>query len=395
MSNQQYGPPPQQYGGQPGPPAQYGPPQQPPYWGPPQGPPMGPPPGQPPYGGPPPGPGFGFGGNGFPPPKKKRSKAPFIIVPAVLLFAGVVSLYLFALHAKQERRNNYSSSQPTYTYTTPTPAPKWNPSTTRPTATQPTQPRATQPTPTKTTPPPPSDLDLTARNKFYKTGVQKSVNCRAPNLAPVNEPNARKYYAAVIACLNKAWPAQVRKSGVEWQGVKMTSYWYSGYSPCGSMTLRSFYCGSNRTIYMDAKSDVDDWKKYPNFPAGRNWVRAGMMDTTAHEYGHHLQKVTGILAASHRLKYQKSGDKALEQNRRMEIQATCFGHVFLGANRRTMITSGIRKELVYINNNSGDEYDTVRDHGSKEIQPYWADRGYNTRNPGFCNTFVAGSQYVR
>ncbi|MFI5736689.1 neutral zinc metallopeptidase [Kribbella sp. NPDC051587] len=389
LSNQ-YGQPPQQYGPPPGPPPQYGPPPQ-QYWGPPPGPPqygppMGPPPG---------GPGFGFGGNGYPPPKKKRSKAPFIVVPAVLLFAGVVSLYLFALHAKQER-NNYSSPSPTYTSSySPSEDPSYYPSSTRPTVTQPTVARPTQPRPTKTTPPPPSDLDVTARNKFYKTGVQKSVNCRAPSIAPTSEANARKYYAAVIACLNKAWPAQIRKAGVQWEGVKMTTYWYTGYSPCGSNTLRSFYCSSNNTIYMDAKSDVDAWKKYTNFAQGRNWVRAGMMDTPAHEYGHHLQDITGILDANYRLKYQKSGDKALEQNRRMEIQATCFGHVFLGANRKTMISSGVRKELDYINHNSGDEYDTKRDHGSKAIQPYWADRGYNTRNPAYCNTFTAGPQYVR
>ncbi|MFB6720378.1 neutral zinc metallopeptidase [Kribbella sp. NPDC056345] len=385
MSNQHYGPPPQQYGGPPGPPQQQ-------YWGPPQG----PPPGQPPYGGPPPGPGFGFGGNGYPPPRKKRSKAPFIIVPAVLLFAGVVSLYLFALHAKQERRNNYSSSQPTYGSTTQTPAPEWNPSSNRPTATRPTRPVATRPTPTKSTPPPPSDVDLTARNRIYKTGVQKSVNCRAPALPYTSEPNARKNYAAVIACLNRAWPAQVRASGANWgQNVKMTSYVGTGFSPCGSMVQRSFYCGSNRTIYMDAKTDIENWRKYTNSPQGRNWVRGRAIHVTAHEFGHHLQKITGILSAQNRLQYDLNRAKALEMNRRMEIQASCFGNVFMGANRRTMISAGVRKELIWMAKNSGDEYDVVRDHGSREIQPYWADRGYNSRNPAFCNTFTASPQYVR
>ncbi|MFK4084348.1 neutral zinc metallopeptidase [Kribbella sp. NPDC020789] len=388
MSNQ-YGPPPQQYGG---PPQQYPPPPPPPqqYWGPPPGPPQyGPP------AGPPPGPGFGFGGNGYPPPKKKRSKAPFIVVPAVLLFAGVVSLYLFALHAKQER-NNYSSPSPTYTYTSPTQAPSWNPSSsTRPTATQPTVPRPTDPRPTKSSAPPPSDVDLTARNKFYSTGVQKSVNCREPKDRPVNQAGARKYYAGVMACLNRAWPGQVRKAGYQWQGVRMEAYWGTGYSPCGSSVRRSFYCAANRQIYMDAQSDVENWLKYPGNAQSTNWVRAAMMDTTAHEFGHHIQSITGILAASRRIQYERSGDKALEMSRRKEIQATCFGQVFLGANRKGMVTAGVRKQMTWLNAHSGDEYDTVRDHGSREIQPYWANRGYNSRNVAQCNTYTAGPQYVR
>ncbi|WP_405064172.1 neutral zinc metallopeptidase [Kribbella sp. NBC_01505] len=398
MSNQQYGPPPQQpYGGPPGQPPQYGPPQQ-QYWGPPQGP---PPQYGPPMGPPPGGPGFGFGGNGYPPPRKKRSKAPFIVVPLVLLFAGVISLYLFALNAKQDRRNNYSSPQPTYTSTyapnspstEPTSEPSAFPTTPRATVAKPTRPTA--PPPTKNTPPPPSDVDLTARNRFYSTGIQNSVNCREPKDRPTNLVGARKYYSGIMACLNKAWPAQVRKAGYTWQGVRMEAYWGTGYSPCGSSYRRSFYCEANKQIYMDAQSDVVNWKKHPGDTISYNWVRADMMDTTAHEFGHHLQAITGILSASRRIQYERSGDKALEMSRRKEIQATCFDNVFLGSNKRTLVTSGVRKELVYISHNSGDEYDTVRDHGSKQIQPYWADRGYNSRNLSQCNTYVAGPQYVR
>ncbi|GAA0599004.1 neutral zinc metallopeptidase [Kribbella sandramycini] len=346
--------------------------------------------------GPPPGPGFGFGGNGFP-PKRKRSKAPFIIVPIVLVVAGVVSLYLFAMLQKQQR-NNYANPTPVYTSTTNTPAPTWGPgssTSTGPTVPKPTRPTVTRPSPTKTTPPPPSDTDLTARNKFYKTGVQRSVNCREPKSRPSTLPGARTYFADIVKCLNRAWPAQVRAAGFEWKPVSTSTYWGTGYSPCGSMVQRSFYCGSNRTIYMDAKSRVDWWQKYPRDPVATAWVRAASMNTTTHEYAHHLQEVTGILDAMYNIKYRRTGDHALEINRRMEIQATCFGQVFLGANRSTMVSSAVRKQIVWSHANSGDEYDTKRDHGSKAIQPYWSNRGYNSRNVGQCNTFTASPRLVR
>ncbi len=395
MSNQHYGPPPQQYGGPPGPPQQQ-------YWGPPQGPPPGQPPyggpptGGPPYGGPPPGPGFGFGGNGYPPPKKKRSKAPFIVVPLVLLFAGVFALYLSALHAKQERRNNYSSPQSTRTYTTPTPPPSWPSSNSpRPTKTRPTRPTATQPRPTKTQAPPPSDVDLTARNRLYKTGVQKSVNCREPGDRPATPAGARKYYAAVIACLNRAWPAQVRKAGYNFVTPRLVSFWGSSTSPCAGNAPSSYYCSANHTIYMDSKGDIEFWRKNPE-GYQRAFKRADMLHTVSHEYGHHIQAITGILTGERGLGYNASYAVELELSRRTEIQASCFGNVFMGSNRRTYPVAGeLRKQLAWRTAHSGDEYGDARDHGSREIQPYWANRGFNSRNPGSCNTYVAGAQYVR
>ena len=104
------------YGGQPpyqGPPQQYGPQ----------------------YGGPPPGGAqFGWGPGGFQQPPKKKGKAAWIAVPVVLVFAGIVGLWIAGLVAKQ---HDYTT-QPTYTPSynpnnPPTEARTDEPSTTAPT----------------------------------------------------------------------------------------------------------------------------------------------------------------------------------------------------------------------------------------------------------------------
>jgi uncharacterized protein len=390
LSNQgPYGPPPGQYQGQyQGPPQQYGPPPgAQPYWGPPQG--------------PPPGPGFGWGSNGFPPPPKK-SKAPWIIIPiAVIGLALLGSVVLSSI--LKHNGSDYAQPEPTSTEeptsfpaseepsTVPTNAPP------KPTASATT--RRTEPQPTKTTPPPPSNTDIVAKNRIYKSGVQKSVSCKESGARANSATNARKYYNTVLACLVRAWPKQVALAGGRFGAPHLVAFSGTAVTPCGGNSPSSFYCPTNRTIYMDTNGDLKEYQlyaTYPNRTQAMAFLRAQMTDTVAHEFGHHIQEMTGILDATWRIRYEFSGDKSLEMSRRLEIQATCFGNVFMGANKSSYGMTGLLKsQLDYLHSHQGDEYMTRRDHGSRAIIPRWANAGFVTRSPGSCNTYTASPKYVR
>ena len=402
MSNQgPYGPPPGQY-----PPPQQQYPQQYPqqYAGPPQQPYYPGPPPQQQYAGPPPqyGPGFGFGGNGYPPPPKKKSKAVFIVVPVVLVI-GAVGLFLVSSILKHNSDDTYTQPQPTATEPTdyPTEQPTGPATTSAPASTRPTQPArttttTTQPSATRTTPAEPSDLDMVARNKIYKSGVMASVGCRESGARPSTVANARKYYANLVTCLVRAWPKQVTTSGGRFVAPKLVAFTGTVTTPCSGNAPSSFYCSSNRTIYMDAGGDVKLYQQYRSDSYAMAWVRAEMTDTVAHEFGHHVQNMVGILAAEDNLQYQYTGDKSLEMSRRLEIQATCFGNVFMGSNKGSYGISGaFKKQLDYLHSHQGDEYGTQRDHGSRAIIPRWANAGFSTRSPRACNTFTASPTYVR
>jgi predicted metalloprotease len=385
LSNQgPYGPPPGQYQGPP--PPQYGPPPGPPQYG--------PPPGGPQYWRPPPGPGFGFGSNGFPPPPRKKSKAGWVILPIVVIGLAVVGFAVL----KHNGASEYTQPEPTSTVTDdPTEAPTSIPTTKAPTA--PATTRTTQPQPTKTTPPPPSDTDIVAKNRIYKTGAQTTVNCRESGARATSATNTRKYYNAVLACLVRAWPKQVALAGGRFVPPHLVAFVGTAVSPCGGSSPSSFYCSSNRTIYMDVNSDLKWYQlylSYPNKTQAMAWLRAEMTDTVAHEFGHHVQNMTGILAATDNLRYEFSGDKSLEMSRRLEIQATCFGNVFMGANKSSYGMTGLLKsQLDYLHSHQGDEYMTQRDHGSRAIIPRWANAGFVTRSPSACNTYTASPKYVR
>jgi predicted metalloprotease len=322
----------------------------------------------------------------------------------------IVGLWIAGVINKQHRLNNQSQPQPTATYA-PTDAPTDVP-TDAPTGgqtnepfptTKPTAPGRTAPTarPTRTTPPPPrraTPYELVSRNKFYRTGTQNSVGCRESSARATSLTNAVRYYAVVKTCADRGWPRQVLGGGWQFRVPKTIVMNGRVQSPCGGYTPSSYYCSANETIYMAGADDVAEYSRFRNSASGIAFNRAGMAFTMGHEYGHHVQQLTGILDAYSQLRYDATSDSAkLEVNRRMELQASCLAGVFLAANKGSYPIRGqLKTELDFVTNNSGDEYDPYgpRIHGNKKNHGFWFHRGYNLRNLAACNTFTAPSSQV-
>lgn len=409
MSNNQWGPAPGQYPPPPGPPVS-GPPQ-PSYgnhptqhapafgWGPQFGP-QGPQPG---YGAP-----GGPGPQGFymPPggPPRRSSRKGLIVGLALVGVVGAVVLAGAVLVGLAARSPDDSpTTAPSPQATAPTPA---LPTETEDTA-PPTVPTTTQPTtrPTTTQPtvkPPPkrvSPQTVVTRDGFYFTGLQASVGCKDPGLPLSNARNTQNYYALVIQCLNKAWPRQVSAGRDQFRAPKLV-FW-SGYvqSPCSGGATVSFYCGTSETIYIKYNDDMSLWRSRPD-PLNRRITHVWVTFTAAHEYGHHLQQVSGILPATYELGYDSRAPKEqmLAISRRIEVQASCLAAVFMGANKSSngLATGAKARAWTFIRDNTGDENRPGgdRDHGSRASNAAFMRQGFATRNNAYCNTFTASASKV-
>ncbi|GAA0962282.1 hypothetical protein GCM10009554_79820 [Kribbella koreensis] len=358
------------------------------------GPQFAPPPGPPGY---PPGPGFQPGWQPQLPPRKK-SKAPLFAILGVVL-VGVVGLWIFGV-IKKNADNHYT--QPVYTAPTirsteapiPTTAPTGK-ATGRPTATRPTQ---AQPTKTATSQPPAqlSNQDIVAKNRLYKTGQMRSVNCREPKIKPNTAANAAKYWAAIKPCLDRSWARQLALAGYKFKAPTML-YWAgtSVNSPCGNGPVAvPFFCSSNHMMYMKVDNFVKSYNEYP-YADAKAYARMWYSRSIAHEYGHAMQSLTGILEASYDIQYQLTNyDDRMRQTRRMELQANCFAGVFLAANKRSYPINGL---MLQVWNKwvvtSGDKPEQG-DHGSPSSQAHFMGRSFVTANPASCNTFAASKKYV-
>jgi uncharacterized protein len=218
------------------------------------------------------------------------------------------------------------------------------------------------------------------------------TGCKENRARPSNTAGANANYAHLKVCLARAWAAQVRRSGATFRQPTVVSFTGTVQSPCGgtmSDTGPPFYCSANETIYMNLREDIGNYTRYEKV-----WARMWMLHQFAHEYGHHIQHLTGILAANHDMRYDAPTRSAmLEMSRRLELQASCFSDVFIGANRRTYPITG--QSLNRWRWLIGNVTDNGNDHGDAPNHKYWATRGFNSRNPGACNTFTVPSARVQ
>ncbi|TDD14162.1 hypothetical protein E1218_33485 [Kribbella turkmenica] len=362
----------------------------------------------PPYAGRPGGqPQFGWGAPPGGPPRPPRKKGGG--AKAVVVVLGVVALGGVGILGISNALKDDPYTTPSYAPTSypPTHAPSQSPSmspsvvvnsptatrtTTRPTATRPTAPRTTS---TPKPKPGPTDADLVLRNKVYKAGAMRSVNCRESRSRPSTVSGARANYANLLNCLNRSWPALLARSGARFRPPTVQSFSGTVSTPCGigNDSGPPFYCGSNETIYMNLSEDLGNYNRYPQ-AYQKVWARMWMLHQFAHEYGHHVQNLTGILAANHRIRYEApTRAKELEGSRRLELQASCFGDIFIGANRRSYPVTG--QSLFQWRWLIRNWTDHNNDHGDGVNHQYWATRGFTSRNPNVCNTFVASAARVR
>jgi predicted metalloprotease len=237
------------------------------------------------------------------------------------------------------------------------------------------------------------DLVRLRQNEIYAAGKLATVSCKEPAIKPDSQSAILRYYRALAPCLDKAWAPVLKKSGYPFRAPKVVLQ--SSQNTAASCTGEedvAFYCPADESIYVSWKEDAKFYKKDPL--AARVW----MIDTMAHEYGHHVQNLTEMLTAAwSREGWAKTKAEELEWSRRTELQASCFGAAFLGANKKALGLTGRKLDLwEWEVQHSGDEYNPkkIRDHGSRKNYWLWSEPAFKSADPKLCNTFTAPSAKV-
>ncbi|TDU88790.1 putative neutral zinc metallopeptidase [Kribbella voronezhensis] len=248
-----------------------------------------------------------------------------------------------------------------------------------------------QATVTVTVKPVPDDVRV-KQNKLYTVGKVPSVRCTEPAIKLTGQSAMLRYYQALLPCLNNAWAPLVRKAGYPFRAPRLTLLSKQTSSTCTGETTSAYYCPADESINMDWQEDLKTYRRNPL--AARTW----MMNTLAHEYGHHVQYLTNIsISSQSREGWAKTQAAKLEESRRLELQATCLGAAFLGANKESLGFSGAKLDSWRSSiQHSGDEYSPkkLRDHGARKNQWPWAGPAFSSANPASCNTYTAAAARV-
>jgi hypothetical protein len=226
-------------------------------------------------------------------------------------------------------------------------------------------------------------------NALYQAGRVPAVGCRLPTARLASSVAVVAYARGMLTCLNRSWSSALTRAGFYFIAPDFTAYKDNVSSPCeGSGDAVAFYCSTDHKIYLNWADYVS--KRRDEQP----YVQGALMDVMAHEYGHHVQELVGIGAFYDDRYEQETGDAQLEDSRRMELQASCFGAAFLGADKHALGLVGERLFGLQDEQYSGDEPGDERDHGSATSNQHWTSAAFKSASPGSCNTWKAPATLV-
>jgi uncharacterized protein len=237
---------------------------------------------------------------------------------------------------------------------------------------------------------------LVKYNRIYKSGKIGASQCREPRYPLNSAGNIKAWHISFVYCLNKAWYWKLRAARVTFVKPTLVVHTSGINDPyCGFVPANNeYYCGGSKRIYVPWVMIRNFYYKY-----GAYYARSYALHTIAHEYGHHVQQLTGILpAVKYRQRYVlKTTEARLQENRRMELQASCFSGMYVGANRNYYPVRGeLLRWYQWMIKNMGDENrpNGPRDHGSKSSHNFWTTRGWYYQTAYACMTWSASASVV-
>jgi predicted metalloprotease len=238
----------------------------------------------------------------------------------------------------------------------------------------------------------------------FGSGLIEPPPATAPAAQPAGAPAAQSgraslesstdlFVAKVLATTEDTWGRIFAAAGQRYPVPMLVFFQGSVRSACGDAQSQSgpFYCPADRKVYLDT-GFFDELSR--RFGAPGDFAAAYVI---AHEVGHHVQEVTGIMRQMEAL--QKRARSKAEANQalvRLELQADCFAGIWAASNR-DILDRGDFEEGVRAAAAIGDDTlmraagsRVVPDaftHGTSEQRVRWLTIGFESGDSAACDTF--------
>ena len=209
------------------------------------------------------------------------------------------------------------------------------------------------------------------------------------------EDELAKFSSQILAGTEDVWTKEFRKMGRIYEPPRLVLFTNSVQSGCGGATSSSgpFYCSADQCVYIDL-SFFSQMRQ--QLGADGDFAYAYVI---AHEVGHHVQYLLGILDEAHQ---QMSRVSQKESNRisvRLELQADFFAGIWAHHDNKMVnsLEDGDIEEGLNVASKIGDDYlqkkaqgYTVPDafnHGTSAQRVRWLKKGLASGNINDGDTF--------
>ncbi|TXC68669.1 zinc metalloprotease [Sphingorhabdus soli] len=233
-------------------------------------------------------------------------------------------------------------------------------------------------------------LGLTGGTPASQTSSGDNVAC---------DTAAEAFSCKVLASTEQVWGSIFQQQGERYQPTVLSFYDRSAQSGCGAAqsAMGPFYCPTDKNIYLDTAFYNEMASR---MGAGGDTAQAYVI---AHEVGHHIQDLTGVLDQARGMQARASQAEGNAIQVRVELQADCYAGVWVArakdAHGRAAVEPGDVEEGLRAAHQIGDDtlmksagqnpVESMFTHGSSQQRMTWLKRGIETGNPAQCDTFNA------
>lgn len=227
------------------------------------------------------------------------------------------------------------------------------------------------------------------------TAPQTQTQTSGSSRTGAGEDDMSQFVAVVLAETEDLWTEVFEQNGLEY--VFPNVVLYSGRtdaSGCGLANAGTgpFYCPADQKIYIDL-SFYDVLRR--QFGATGDFAQAYVL---AHEVGHHVQQLTGVLPDFNAQRGQMSEQDANAMSVRVELQADCYAGIWANyAGQENLLERGDIEEALNAATQIGDDAIQERTqgvavprtftHGTSAQRKRWFETGYESGDVGACDTF--------
>lgn len=226
------------------------------------------------------------------------------------------------------------------------------------------------------------------------TPAVSSAAQQSSQLDPQLESDLRQISGVVLKSTENAWSSYFAKHGQTYTPTTMRLYTGGTQTGCGTgqAAMGPFYCPADQKVYIDL-SFYNDMR-----------TKLGAQGDTAfayviaHEVGHHVQNLLGILPKVNQAQQRATQTQANALSVKLELQADCFAGIWANyAQNDNLLEQGDIEEAIAAAESVGDDrlqqsqqgY-AVPDsftHGTSADRMAWFQRGFKSGDINQCNTF--------
>ncbi|AQH00964.1 metalloprotease [Burkholderia sp. KK1] len=220
------------------------------------------------------------------------------------------------------------------------------------------------------------------------------------NAPPANDPGA-VFVRRVLGNTERTWQQVFRTQfNQDYPAPKLVMFSGATQTACGTgqAAMGPFYCPGDRKVYIDLSfyRELRD-----RFGASGDFAQAYVI---AHEVGHHVQNVLGIMGKVDQARSRMSKEQANALSVRVELQADCFAGVWAAVAQQQnakLIEPGDFEQGLNAAAAIGDDrlqqqsqgriVPEAFTHGTSAQRQRWLRRGMSTGDVSQCDTFSARS----